>query len=344
MSRPRPVEIAVAFDDGTAISTLVNPQRDLADSHAAYGITVQDVLLAPTLAEAWTVFGPILEGCTPVGVFTDRTLGLIEFELKRLGRVIPLPLGIDLPPEKLNSAENSQIAGRTALERAQATLDARMRLALHDANATAFELQEGHEPEPTYLLTRDPEANAPQSIHIPVLGSILHISRQISAALLRGWKASEIRSRIPSHDPLAPKSDVHSIIVNRIMETTARASQVPPELVDRLSEVGTLVDIDTDGLLAEFVNTPVTMEDVLVSGARVCFTGTALTSTGQKMDRHDIEALASKRGLVPVSNVTKTKCDALIVAEIGTQSGKARKAAEYGKPVFSVKQFLTWLE
>ena len=33
--RPRPVEIAVAFEDGTAISTLVNPQRDLADARAA---------------------------------------------------------------------------------------------------------------------------------------------------------------------------------------------------------------------------------------------------------------------------------------------------------------------
>ncbi|WP_420113459.1 ATP-dependent DNA helicase, partial [Pseudactinotalea sp.] len=28
-SRPRPVELAVAFDDGTAVSTLINPQRDL---------------------------------------------------------------------------------------------------------------------------------------------------------------------------------------------------------------------------------------------------------------------------------------------------------------------------
>src|SRR6201991_2536648 len=38
MSRPRPVELAVAFDDGTAVSTVVNPQRDLADARQAYGI------------------------------------------------------------------------------------------------------------------------------------------------------------------------------------------------------------------------------------------------------------------------------------------------------------------
>ena len=96
MSRPRPVELAVAFDDGTAISTLVNPQRDLADARKAFGISVSDVLLAPTLREAWAVIAPMLAGCTPVGVGVDETLGLIDFELKRLGYVTAMPLGVEL--------------------------------------------------------------------------------------------------------------------------------------------------------------------------------------------------------------------------------------------------------
>src|SRR5690606_5750800 len=73
-SRPRPVEIAVAFDDGTALSTLVNPQRDLADARSAYGIGVDDILLAPTLAQVWAVIAPMLAGCTPVGPGVDETL------------------------------------------------------------------------------------------------------------------------------------------------------------------------------------------------------------------------------------------------------------------------------
>ena len=96
MSRPRPVELAVAFDDGTAISTLINPQRDLADARKAFGIGVSDVLLAPTLREAWAVIAPMLAGCTPVGVGVDETLGLIDFELKRLGYVTVMPLGVEL--------------------------------------------------------------------------------------------------------------------------------------------------------------------------------------------------------------------------------------------------------
>jgi hypothetical protein len=76
-------------------------------------------------------------------------------------------------------------------------------------------------------------------------------------------------------------------------------------------------------------------------GARVCFTGDAADLEGRPMSRPEIEERARRAGLVPVASVTKTRCDLLVAAELGTQSGKARKAAEYGKPVISVAEFLT---
>ena len=120
MSRPRPVELAVAFDDGTALSTVVNPQRDLADARLAYGITASDVLLAPTLREAWAVIAPMLAGCTPVGFGIDETLGLIDFELKRLGYVTALPLGVEV--------RGPAGTAPTALERARAAMQAHARI------------------------------------------------------------------------------------------------------------------------------------------------------------------------------------------------------------------------
>ena len=129
MSRPRPVELAVAFDDGTAISTLVNPQRDLADARTAFGINV----LAPTLREAWAVVAPMLAGCTPVGVGIDETLGLIDFELKRLGYVTAMPLGVQL--------RGVRVSGAT-LERAQSAVAAHSESDSEDGSS-AFE-----EPEP----------------------------------------------------------------------------------------------------------------------------------------------------------------------------------------------------
>ena len=56
-----------------------------------------------------------------------------------------------------------------------------------------------------------------------------------------------------------------------------------------------------------------------------------------------MESLAASAGLVPVKSVSKTRCDVLVTAEAGTQSGKARKAVEYGKPVFCADEFFAWL-
>ena len=40
--------------------------------------------------------------------------------------------------------------------------------------------------------------------------------------------------------------------------------------------------------------------------------------------------------------MTKTKTDALVVAQVGTQSRKARDAQRWEKPVISAEEFLRW--
>ena len=55
-----------------------------------------------------------------------------------------------------------------------------------------------------------------------------------------------------------------------------------------------------------------------------------------------MEALASQMGLAPVSSVTKSRCEVLVVAELGTQSGKAKLALAYDKPILSAEQFFEW--
>ena len=54
--------------------------------------------------------------------------------------------------------------------------------------------------------------------------------------------------------------------------------------------------------------------------------------------------LDASRGLRPVANVSKTRCDVLVCAEVGSQSSKARKAAEFGKPIVLAADFLAWAE
>lgn len=70
-------------------------------------------------------------------------------------------------------------------------------------------------------------------------------------------------------------------------------------------------------------------------GQRVCFTG-ELQSTidGQPIRRDIAETLASQAGLTVATSVTK-KLDILVVADPNTQSGKAKKARNYGIRILS---------
>jgi hypothetical protein len=71
---------------------------------------------------------------------------------------------------------------------------------------------------------------------------------------------------------------------------------------------------------------------LLTPGLRVCFTGTVVRGDGAIVFREEMEKLALDHGLLLSTNMTKTKTDVLVVAESGTQSGKAKKAAQFGKP------------
>lgn len=323
-SRPRPVEIAVAFDDGTALSTLVNPQRDLADARSAYGIGVDDVLLAPTLAQAWAVIAPLLAGCTPVGPDVDESLGLIDFELKRLGHVVPMPLGLQT---------RGRVAGRTALERARSALALGERA--DGGTSSAFDLAE-ELPDAGMLVSRDLDVAAPSVLEMPMLSAYLELSRQLGPLLL----GRQGQDRLAAGSEAGPAREV---IAAQLREAAA-ATPLTPEAVRRLRavEAATGREILGEELLAE--NARPEIASVLVAGVRVCFTGTIQLPDGRLLDRDGAHDLALRAGLTPVANVSKTRCDVLVVAEMGTQSGKARKAAEYGKPVFSAEEFLAWLE
>ncbi len=79
---------------------------------------------------------------------------------------------------------------------------------------------------------------------------------------------------------------------------------------------------------------PTTKENVL-HGQRVCFTGELqATIDGRPITRELAEALATQAGLVVASSVTK-KLDLLVIADPNSQSGKAKKARNYGIRILS---------
>ncbi|MEB3034553.1 AAA family ATPase [[Mycobacterium] nativiensis] len=329
MSRPRPVELAVAFDDGTAVSTLINPQRDLADARQAYRIGVGDVLLAPTLREAWAVIAPMLAGCTPVGVKVDETLGLIDFELKRLGQVIPMPLGIEL--------RGGHLTGHTALQRARSALE---RLDTVDlaAGSSPFDDPDVTEALSGILVSRDHDVATPTAEHLPALSALLRISRSLGSILLGTAAAHQGRpAGETSWEQAARRTAADQLLL------AAARTRLPQEVLARLRDALEALGVGELGSeLAPEASADANIDAVLVPGARICFTGTAVDGHGRVVDRDEMERLAASAGLAPVRSVTKTRCEVLVIAEAGTQSGKARKAQEYGKPVFTVDEFFRW--
>jgi hypothetical protein len=343
MARPRPVELAVAFDDGTAISSVINPQRDLADARQSYGITVSDVLLAPTLAEAWSLIAPMLAGCTPVGVGIDETLGLIDFELKRLGYVTAMPLGIEVPLAALEPTHRRALGAGTALERAFALLSARAKAGLNDSSSTPFDEPEQSESFLGYLVSRAHQTPTPTSVHLPALSAILNVSRNVGQVLLGDAKAQEVQAHVGASVDTPWNASARQSVANQLRAAASRV-RLTDEAMMRLREAEKVLGVDIIDASVEPTNQGKDIASVLLPGARICFTGTAQNATGRIVSRDEMMRIALAAGLRPVNYVNKTRCEVLITAEIGSQSGKARKALELGKPIFSVDEFFRWVD
>ena len=76
-----------------------------------------------------------------------------------------------------------------------------------------------------------------------------------------------------------------------------------------------------------------------LSGKSVCFTGAnSVIIDGERLSRERAEELSAKAGLVVQQNVTK-KLDILVVSDPDSQSGKARKARDYGTRIMAERAF-----
>ncbi|MEE1619293.1 AAA family ATPase [Brachybacterium sp. J153] len=312
--RPRPVEIAVVTDDGDEVSTVINPTSDLFSARDEFCLTTRDVLLAPLLAEAWPALGALLAGRVPVGVGVDTQLAQVDFELKRNGIVEQVPLGLDVPSRLLTADERRRASAPTALERARAVRDAvtRMRSAGEELVGTGDTFRQavtGH----GYLLARTTGAEGTSA----------------PTGFLVGGS-------------LGAEDDSAAVLARLLERTFARVPAPDAEVIERLHAVEEHFGVRV--LPAGFEATgPISAADVLVPGAKVCFSGTVHSPRHGFLEKAELHAMAEARGLVPVPTLTKTRTDVLVVAEAGSQSTKAKNAARWEKPVLTAEEFLEWV-
>ena len=315
MWRPRPVEIALVTDDGVELSTFINPDQDLGNARVDYDISAAHIQFAPTLVQAWAVLSPYLAGRTPVGVEIDRLLSHIDYELKRHGYVVSMPVGTDLDPwrQGLVASKAPGTSGyvggnRTALDRARAARDLFWRGGVREESGDVFY---DAEPAPGYLLPRELD---PVSF---VVGGVAEAGSSLEQELVHALRALAQNNGL-SAQAQGVMRGVEAVTGQEILPIQSEHTE--PE--QPTQDIG----------------------QVLVPGAVVCFTGTVFDARGWEIDREVLEDLASERGLKAEPTVTKSRLTALIVAESGTQSNKAKSANRFGKPIFTAAEFLAWTE
>ncbi|MBC9926464.1 MULTISPECIES: BRCT domain-containing protein [unclassified Leucobacter] len=140
---------------------------------------------------------------------------------------------------------------------------------------------------------------------------------------------------------LSADDDAAQVLADYLVMAWQRVVDRDAAVVDRLRGVERHFGVQV--LPAGFaLEEPAAADAHLVPGARVCFTGEVVSQTHGFFDCDDMRRLAEDRGLTISENMTKTKTDVLVVAQRGTQSGKAKKAAQWGKPVLVAEGFLDW--
>jgi len=79
----------------------------------------------------------------------------------------------------------------------------------------------------------------------------------------------------------------------------------------------------------------------IAAGTRIAFTGTAIDPhTGDKLDRSELADRCIAAGMIPEDGFARSTTDLLVAADPSSQSGKAKKARQWGVPVISVEDFL----
>jgi DNA polymerase-3 subunit epsilon len=360
----RILEIGIVLVDGNEIvqewETLINPERDISNSNI-HGIASELVSLAPTFSEVIDEISGFLDGRIFVAHNVAFDTKMLKYEFAKAKKEIDFGIPFcTLQATKLKLEKACDAFGVKNLGAHRA---------LTDARATALILAQvfntGKETSPVVIKNYDKKSvariisrSAFDDNHAGGQQHIRRISRNHEthgaegpllsyldalSSLLSDFKLTKDESsqlKVWAADLGLSKKEIenaNSIFIKSIIEAAERDNYISPterDLIDRISiELGVKIEIDLNSKAQE-------IEVKLVSGIRVCFTGTARDENGTEITRDYLESIAQSRGFEVVSSVTKTSCDLLVASDKSSMSGKAKKARDYGISVISVSEFM----
>lgn len=371
--KDRIVEIAcVVFKNGKMLeewSTLVNPNRDLGPTHI-HKITPSMVSIAPSFEEISNDLQRLLHGRIIVCHNASFDVRMLRQEFERISVTVDfgspfctmvasrqvLPSGLD------NLSDACKGLGIELAGVHSALGDARMTMALfgnviesrQEIYPASGKYNPGQNPVPTVqrkifdrktddsigrirAFTKKvpfPTTDQKEVAYLLLLNMAMDdliLSSEESAELQKWSEELEI-SDVRLHE-------LHSAYFESFVQSALRDGVISQVERDVLTKISIALN-----LVVDIPDTPITLsggEDSLTAGSKICFTGTAITPNGKQIARAELEAMASRVGLFPVSTVTKKGCDILVAADEVSMSGKAQKAREWGIHVISVEKFIT---
>ena len=352
----RIIEIAgVVSESGTVVDefqTLVNPMRDVG-AVGDHGVTASMVSPAPTFKEIWPHLARRIAGSTVVVHGLSSTQSMFDRESARAG--IQADLGLGICTLSLTNKTLAMVVAETLKDQEvpqRALGRARLTMQVLDAVESPLPKAAPVVTTPTgnptaSRLVRHPDASAshrgdaianllaqgldPRQTYLDVLSVMLDDHRLDASEQSR---LQDLADLIDLRE--GDRSEADSAFVLSLMSALARDGSIDE------SDAG-LIESVADALGTERPTLTVTDSATVVqlaAGMHVCFTGSVTDASNRQIERTEMEAMAADLNLIPVASVTKKKCDLLVVADPSSQSGKAKKAREFGITIMSATDFL----
>lgn len=361
----RVIEIAIVLIEDNEIiqewETLVNPERDISNSEI-HGITATHVSIAPIFSELIPDISNLINEKILVAHNLPFDKRFLELEYERAKTFADLGSGfctLQATRKKLDVACKDfgivNDSAHRALSDARAT--AQLLISLLDSKTSdtilsPVKVRISGEQKTSRVLSRAALSDAfnpgQQNLRRIFRGIEISNSRAGNELSYLDGIASVMSDFEISTDEKrhlddwaktlglseAQQSQLHREFLNGVVEAANRDG-----FVSEIEEV--LIEKAAKALGVEPKRQEIKASSVKLSaGMRICFTGKARDKSGVEIDRSVLEKRAKDAGFVPVPSVTKKDCDAVVAEDKSSTSGKAKKAREYGIPVFSVVEFL----
>jgi DNA polymerase-3 subunit epsilon len=374
----RIVEIAiVTLDESGAVvdewDTLINPERDVGPVEI-HGVSATMVDAAPTFEEVLWAIAKRLNDQIMVAHNLQFDERMLRSEFNRAGAHWDPGIGVctlQATGCKLEIACRSH--GIVIEQQHRALTDARAAAALFKATASRAAdkpRQVAHIPELTQRSSRTvrreafPEAPRwmEQSSAVSTWSDAIDYRRYptdewgyldlLDRALDDLWLSAEERVELSELARAAGISaqrlpELHERYVADIYEAAVRDGVITDEEFRQLDAVADALGFRLGVLYPDFekLRTPAPPEASMGPGTKLAFTGSAIDpSDGRKLERSELQALALSAGFSPQPSLTKKDTEVLVAADPNTQSGKAKKASQWGIPVISVADFIEFCQ